>query len=220
MANFFKNWFFSKLPPYFKDNDSYKNALGEGLLERYLRIFGDELDENTHPYIRDFMEIFDVVNCDEKYLPLISSILGYPPAIDGNNATYRKILAYAVAIYKIKGTKRSYEILLNMLGINLTTIEEIMPAKAVTYDLAPYTYDQGDLGDGTESETHYDSECDNCGDFYLHYTLQPGVVMDATLQSYVQNIVCWITPINAKYKGLVADVSAGIFDSTFDNSFD
>lgn len=186
---YFNTWFFKQLPGYFKDNDSFKDSFNEGLLERYLKIPGGELDDEVVPYIKDFLDIIDIVNCDEKFLPLIGSILGYPPAIDGNNNTYRKILSYAVAIYKIKGTKKSFEILFNMLGMDIV-ITELVPKKKITYDMDAVLYD----------ETHlYDSECDHCGIYNIEYTFQPGFgPISPTILIYINNIINWLQPINAK----------------------
>lgn len=210
----FKNWIFAQLPAYFKDNDTYKDTNGKGLLERYLYAHGEEWDEEIIPYLTDFTNIIEPLVCDEKFLPLIGSILGYPPAIDGSNATYRKLLAYAVAIYKIKGTLKSYQILFSMLHMDIE-IDEILPKKKITYDLPPYLYD----------ETHeYDSDCDNCGTYNIRYKFHAGYgPINSDILKYIDNIICWLQPINAKKGTLTEDLAIGltngIFDNTFDNTF-
>lgn len=195
---YFKDWIFNQLPRYHQKTDNYKDAQGNGLLKRYLRSVGDELDEEFIPYMENFIDLIDFMTCDDKYLPLIGGILGYPPSIDGLNSTYRKILAYAVVVYKIKGTFKSYQIVFNLLGINIT-IEEIMPKKKITYDLPVPKYD-------ADPTYIYDSECDRCGIYNLKYKFQAGFgPMTSTILGYIQNIICWLEPINATLGTITED---------------
>src|SRR4051812_29888331 len=119
MAFTFTGWIFKQLPYFYKEQDTYKDFQGKGLLERYLKNFEDEIEENLHPYLRDFVDIFDTINTDAKYLPYISYFLGEPPSANGDITVYRKILAYAVQIAKIKGTAQSYKLLFNLYGLEV-----------------------------------------------------------------------------------------------------
>lgn len=190
MSAFFKDWIFNQFPRYYQMNDTYKDGNGDGLWKRYLRVFGMELDENFVPYIDNFSDLFNILKCDDKFLPLIGAILGYPPSIDGTNETYRKVLAYAVAIYKIKGTANSFQILFNLLGLTINIIEDI-PKKKVTYD-ADFFYDDGNF---------YDSECDNCSGYWIQY--YSDVTLTTEQLAAITNIVNFLNPINAQFLGMV-----------------
>lgn len=205
---FFKDWIFKQLPGDYQNSDPSKNGAGEGVLQRYLQTFGDELDEQFIPFVEDFMECLDLINCDDKYLPYISGILGYPPNINGIPETYRKILAYAIAIYKIKGTKKSYEIAFNLIGLEITFIEEV-PRKKITYDNIPVAiYDE-------EPSRRYDSECDYCSGYTISYTQTgAGVIPIATpietILEWARKIICWLEPINAKFIGFIPPVGTDV----------
>lgn len=194
MATTFKNWFFKQFPGKYQESDPLKNLDGEGLFQRYLQSMGNELDEDFIPYLDDFLKIVDVIQCDDKFLPLLSGILGFPPTINNLPETYRRVLAYAIAIYKIKGTKRSYEMVFNLVGQTIHFFEET-PTREIFYDDFPereYDHD----GDDTDDEV-YDTECQTCSGYYIH--IIPSITPN--IQVYMSNILCWLQPINAKFLG-------------------
>lgn len=196
---FFTNWLFGKLPSYFKDSDTYQNLNGEGLLERYLRNFGQELDEDIYPFIANFLDLFDAAKCDVTLLPHLSFILGIPIGIDNTEATYRKVLKYAVQLYKVKGTVMSYKMLFNLINLDIQLIED-EPQGKVTYDADPlYIYDDP-LGPQL-----YDTGCANCSGYTIAYnafsnplntnTVNPSLLLIA------QSIIPFLQPINATFNG-------------------
>lgn len=193
---YFKDWFFRQFPRYHQVNDTYKNVDGQGILQRYLRVYGDELDQNFVPYIENFLDIIDYIKCEDKFLPLIGSILGYPPSINGLPETYRKILAYCIAIYKVKGNCTSYEILFNIFGMEVE-IEMDTPQKKLTYDPFPnITYDED------PTPYRYDSDCEYCTNYMLKVRNINGSPLDPNLLTKIQSIICWIEPINARLLGI------------------
>lgn len=196
---FFKDWLFGKLPQYFKDNDTYVDLNGEGLLERYLRNYGDELDENIMPFINDFLDLFDAAKCQATLLPHLSFLLGIPITIDDTEATYRKVLKYAIQLYKVKGTEPSYQMLFNFIGLDISVIEDT-PQTPVTYDADPmYIYDE------PTGVRQYDTSCASCSGYTIAYNanldpLNPNSVSPALL-TIAQKIICYLQPINATFKG-------------------
>jgi hypothetical protein len=198
----FKDWFFRQYPDWHQNNDVNKDTNGEGTWQRYLQVVGLELDEEFIPYMENFLDVVDPFKADDKYLPLIAGILGSPPSI-GSNDLYRKVLANAIAIYKVKGTKTSYEIFFNLLGINIS-IYEILPKKKITYDQPGVIYD------ASPSLLKYDSFCDYCTDYWIGYsdaadTTDPWVqnVVSQDKLDQVNNIICFLQPIHAKFKGML-----------------
>jgi hypothetical protein len=201
----FKDWFFQQFPDYIQDSDVNQNALGEGTWQRYLRGYGMELDESFMPYFDNFLDIVDVVKTDDKYLPLVSFILGSPPSPD-TNATYRKILGYIISIYKIKGTKRAYQIFMNLLGVEIDIIED-MPNQKISYDMDGVIYDM------LPTVYKYDSFCDNCSGYYITYTstndtTNPFIynAVPADTLAKIISVLCFLQPINATFKGLIRAV--------------
>lgn len=59
----------NQLPFYFKEADTYKNSNGEGLLERYLQIFGKYLEDDLKPSIESMREYIsvDVFNDNDNF---------------------------------------------------------------------------------------------------------------------------------------------------------
>ena len=202
----FKDWFFRQFPDWHQEYDVNKNSLGEGTFQRYLRIFGLELDEEFIPYLENWLDIIDLQKTDDKYLPLIADILGNPPSV-GDNAVYRNILASFVAIYKVKGTKTSFKLFFNFLGLEAKIIEAT-PAIKITYDMPGVTYDK------EPTMYTYDSFCDNCSGYWIGYhsvndTSDPfvnNVVPQETLDK-LNNIICFLQPINAKLLGMVKTIA-------------
>lgn len=194
----YRDWFFKQFPDYHQANDSFKDGVGEGLLQRYLRIYGLELDEQVIPYIENFTEIIDVALCDAKFLPLIATLLGSPPSFGSEQFFYRKVLAYAIQIYKIKGTKKSYQMFLGILGFTIQIIEET-PKRRIYYDLRNIKYDQA------PDPEIYDSKCDYCSGYWVAYALAANVdaIMPQETLDLITSVLCFLQPINAKFLGLV-----------------
>lgn len=203
MAFLFKDWFFRQFPDYHQVEDSYKDVKGEGLLQRYLRTYGVELDEQFMPYIDNFIDLIDTQLTPNKYLPLLAYILGSPPSPDGDPVLYRKILAYIVSIYKVKGTKRSFELFFNLMGLRINLLEDT-PKKKITYD-------SGAIYDKAIPEI-YDSECDFCSGYYITYastSSNPNTfgTVSSTLLSNAERVVYFLQPINAVFKGWIKGIT-------------
>lgn len=231
MALLFKKWIPDRLPQYIHDNDSYKNAEGRGLLVRYLESFGEELDESFYPYVKNFMDLFDTIKSPERLLGHLSFILGLPPSVDNNFTVYRRVLAYAVQIYKIKGTAKSYELLFGLLGLNIK-IQEESGALAVEYD-------SGFIYDDTKT---YDEDCATCSFYSILYydPNNPLSPVDPEILEKFNTVICFLEPINAKLRGYVRTLyledtfdltiedetigfnvsTGGAFDDGFDDGFD
>jgi phage tail-like protein len=196
----FINYLFSKLPKYFKEQDTYKDQNDQGLLERYLSIFGLELDEQVYPLIQDYLNNVDPLQADSKFLSSIAFNLGNPPDFTQDEHEYRLLLSYAITIFKIKGTAQSYNLLFQLFGLTCTIVEIEAPELI--------RYDDNNLYDNS---VIYDTECDGCTYYSLFYgSVNDDCVpplFDATIsESKVQRIldlIYFIEPINAKLLDLV-----------------
>src|SRR5690606_5043512 len=108
MAFQFKTWLKGLFPEYFWRNDTYLDANNKGFFERYIDSFGDEYANEVYPFIRDVLDILDARITPTKYLPYLSKMMGNLPNT-GNASIQRKLIAYAVRLWMIKGTIPSYE---------------------------------------------------------------------------------------------------------------
>jgi phage tail-like protein len=203
MAFSFLKHLWSKLPDYFHVMDSYREndpeQKGRGLLQRYLLNFEQEYDQDIYPFIRDFVNILDPEITPEKFLPFLAYTLGDPVDVDGTKATYRKILRYAVAIYKIKGTIPSYKLLFNLLGLDVDIIEYEPPVnikfdREFKYDIPGIKYDQFCNVCGEYSVAYHDRG-DDCSTF----TVNP---VSSTLVGLLPKLVAFLQPLDAKLRDI------------------
>lgn len=137
------------LPPYYKDNDTYKDEHGQGILERFIGICGDYFQDDVVKDIDNTMNLIDVDVTDDIYLNYIWEMFGSIPYAYGvlidtrlwetysniadnkdiwikvidalpPRARPRDILKYAIPLYKIRGTLGFYNILLGFYGYSCT----------------------------------------------------------------------------------------------------
>lgn len=193
---FFETWLFSQFPSRYKKLDSYKDANNQGLLERFLKAHGMELDENFIPFIEQLGTILSVKDCDNKFLPLLGSTLGGLPVIDNLPATYRRILGSAIEIYKSKGTVYSFTLLFNILGYECEIVETV-PLRKTTYD-ANFLYDDSNK---------YDQGCERCSDFRIYLrpvdnSLYGSFTITDEITAWALSIVELLKPIDCTYTGV------------------
>lgn len=66
------------LPPIFKNTDTYK-VDGKGILERFLEVCGEYLEEDITPDIENTLDLIDIKNIDPIYLNYLWELLGEIP---------------------------------------------------------------------------------------------------------------------------------------------
>jgi len=198
MNKSFQNYFFGLLPNHFKINDSHKDINNRGLLERYLEIFGLELDEEVIVASENFPRIFNPLETDDKYLNHLAYSLGNPPDLLGDPNTYAKLLNGIVSVYKIKGTIPAYELFFALLGFNVT-VTEIPPAENVTFD----------SGSIFDSGLTFEMGCATCIEYNLTfsgYYDDPDESYLTALSNETINLLSQVAifnePLNAKLKEL------------------
>lgn len=191
---------FSMLPGYFKRGDTYKNGQGEGLLERYVQIYEEDIDQNILPLIENALDNLDPLTAPGKFLTQISYTLGTPPDIFSGSDEYRKVLLYAVSLYKIKGTRKAYEVLFGLLGFTVVLIESGFSDSA--YDVPVEFDDPGIEYDGRGPE----GNCFACSEYQL--ILVGATEVTAQIQEAIDNIIIFNEPINAILAGLTITEAA------------
>ena len=108
---------------YHKEYDSYKDSNQKGLLERFVEVCGEYLDEEVNPLIDNHLKILDFDNCPEEVLvywweyfgsiPYAYQVLNQSSEViePYPNANTRDVLKYAMSLYKIRCTDRFYQVL-------------------------------------------------------------------------------------------------------------
>lgn len=158
----FKDYVFNNLfPDYYHANDTYKDSEGKGILERFIEVCSEYLDTEVMPDIDNFTDIIDIDETPEIFLNYLWEYFGYIPYAYGvltrgepytkenvarwlNNpkgfpkADTRKILKYAISLYKIRCTSNFYTVLGRFYGVRFELYE-------VTSDPSSEVY-EGDVG--------------------------------------------------------------------------
>lgn len=147
----YKDVFKKFFPLYFQEHDSYKNAKGEGLLERLVTVCTEYFDTDVvvnsdNPGLDNFMDIIDFDLTPDIYLNYLWEYLGEIPYAWGvltNGKPYskenlrewlsnpqgypkansRQVLKYAISLYKIRGTNVFYHILGRIYGVEFELID-------------------------------------------------------------------------------------------------
>lgn len=168
----FKETIFSKFfQSFYKDFDTYKNEDGKGILERFIEICSEYLDEQVSPDIENMLDLIDADKTPDTYIHLLWEYFGYIPYAYGllnsgpnynqsdlsnwvsskyPTVDYRALLKYAISLYKIRCTSKFYEILGKFYNINIiiTVPTSHYTGRDVNYDDpkviydSDYTYDQ------------------------------------------------------------------------------
>jgi phage tail-like protein len=201
----FKDFIVSKLPRYFIREDSYKDNEDKGLLERYMALFGENIDDTMASEIEEYLNILDSSICEEKFLNHISDVLGNPPDVFNNEEQYRNLLSYIVSVYKIKGTKRAYELFFSILGFNITITELPLLVPSSNYD------NDADYDSDVTVDLYDQNICQPCS-FYtiaFYYKDNNEEVLEANTLNLLRAAIDFNEPINAKLKSfaLVLNIS-------------
>lgn len=128
-----RGFLFSRLPNYYKDNDTYKDSNNRGILERFLGTLDVELQEELVDQLHQLIDQLDPKTTMNKFLPIMAQTVGNPTNILGTDESLRERILQAISLYKIKGTVRSYQLLFNLLGYRIE-LEEHIPLNSL-YDI-------------------------------------------------------------------------------------
>ncbi len=148
-----------KFPDYFSEHDTNKDVDGKGSFQRYLSIFGLELDDQVIPGLESFIDNMDPSSAVEYLIPNVAFQLGTPDDILGDLDKYRILLISLLEIKRLKGTFRSYRMLFSILGLSCVITEKFLDDNQ--YDDEVKTFD--------DEATIYDN--DMCQATCIHYDI-------------------------------------------------
>lgn len=214
----FKTWLWQRLPVYFIKNDTYKDANNQGLLERFMSVFGSEIDREIIPKIECYLNIIDAQQCETKFLTPLSDSLGNPPDIFQDTEIYRNLLSFVVSVYKIKGTIASYELFFSILGYDIIITEADPPGITSIYD-NPVEYDSGNFYD--------DDNCNPCSNYSILFSDATDGEIQVTQETLekLRSAIYFTEPINANLTSLTAklevsdDMTIDITDEAVEETY-
>lgn len=178
--------------------DPNKNSQGAGTLQRYMEVFGHDIDANVTPLITDMVsKVIDPYTAEDKYIQYMSSFWGYDERnrtlyMGEDPAMQRALVKIMPRLLGIRRSKQALTLLFGMLGMTYVGIEE---------DLVSHGFDSG---------TTLDSDTRRLDSYETDYT-SFGIVLDAPegtiltddLMEIIRSIVAFNMPINARWDYLI-----------------
>lgn len=155
-------------PYYYKENDSYKDKDGKGLLERLVTTCTEYFDTDVvtnpdNPGLDDFINILDIDKTPDIFLNYLWEYLGEIPYAWGiltNGQPYTKenlqkwltsptsypradpriVLKYAISLYKIRGTRLFYSLLGKLYNVRFDLIDHATGGHILEGDFVKATF--------------------------------------------------------------------------------
>lgn len=151
----YKDTVFSLYGSYVAVQDSYKDAEGKGLFERFNEILGQDLDEWVISAIKGLLDEMMVPSTmQEKFVQLLTAQIGFTPVVNISREAKAKLLGMMRTIYDCRGLEKCQSILLSFLGI--TSVEYVVKETYTVRGLdSELTLDSGRLLDSSSSNMYY-----------------------------------------------------------------
>lgn len=171
-----------------KRKDTYKDADGRGIDERYQRTLGKDFDDEVAPFIDGLIDNTLVPETVlEKFIPYLEALMGDVVQVRDEIPYRRKIIRYSTRINQVKGLSQSFEILLKLAGFATVEIEE---------HFGSFGFDSTVKFDDTIRRL--DSGCPPCSDYTLHLT--GTLTITPAVRDIIARIVTFCEPINARLR--------------------
>lgn len=173
----------------YKRSDSYKDINDKGLTERYVETLAESLDDLNDNYIQTLVD--NVLNPDlvpDKFLKYLEFNFGINLYLGVDNR--RRVIKNIAKYYAIKGTQRCYDVLLAVLGMSGTVINN--GSLSVTQFDAGLQFDSGVIFDNEGSA--FDLTCLECISYSIAVTGSASITDD--LKRALYSIALFNEPIN------------------------
>jgi len=167
-------------------DDLYQES-GKGFEQRFQELLAGDLDDHELESLTDFVQNLIVpATMQSDFLLSRQEEKGIAIGLSGQLVVNRRTIQYAHRIFRIRGTKRSYQLLLKLIGVENSDV--IIHPGASGWD------------SGTLDSRRLDSGCSDC----LEYTLTlMGVNQTPELDRAIEKIVEFCEPANAKLRAVV-----------------
>lgn len=183
---FFREYIFKNLfPYYYKYYDTYKDESGSGILERFISVCSEYLDESVMPDVDNIMDILDVDRTSPIFLNYLWEYFGYIPYAYGvltrgepyteanlekwlkedrgyPTADARQVLKYAISLYKIRGTDLFYRVLGRFYDVVFQIVDPTQNNPVILPDSRSVSYNQGFIFDDVASQYDKETDCWEC----------------------------------------------------------
>lgn len=198
---------FSYFGVFDKVNDINKDANDKGTHERFTEIYAGYLDTEILPLIDNLAaNNLDNATVLVKYLPYREYEKGVDFTLYPTEVWRRRVLKNIQRWHEIKGTKRGYKAMFNVLGLTMT-LTEIFGIYG--FD-SPTTFD--------DPVRRFDGRCAPCSSYSI--ALTGYAPMSPALDAAIEAVILFNEPINAiLYSWNYTQITSGSFNNSFSNSF-
>lgn len=189
MAFNLKNIIFSLYPPMDKRKDVNKDANGYGTMERFNRMVADDFDIEILPYLGTILENTLIPETAlQKFFIHIEDSLGVGSISDDFDIR-RRFLMNLIPYLKIKGTKKSYISMFQILGFDSATITE----QFINYSFdSPTTFD--------DIDRTFDMSCYGCSWYSIDLIGTLPTPLTVSQVNSILFIIKFNEPIDTKLK--------------------
>lgn len=151
----YKDTVFSLYGSYVSTQDSYHDAEGKGLFERFNEILGQDLDDEVITAIQGLLdEMIVPATMQEKFIALLMSQIGFTPVMNISREKKTKLLGMLRTLYDRRGLENCQNTLLSFMGI--TSVEHVGKEVYTVRGLdSTLSLDSGRTLDSTKSSTFY-----------------------------------------------------------------
>jgi hypothetical protein len=164
---------------YYKLTDSNKDNQERGTNERLNKALAEDFDETLLPLITQFVvNLVDPMTAKEEMLSYFEGEVGVRPVISDSVYIQRKLLKYASTFDQVATTLEGFEMLFNMMGINVVLTEDLA---FYTLD-SPKQLDDPDRKFDSSLKTRYITEIT----LDLEGTAEPSDELDAFIEAVIK----------------------------------
>lgn len=184
------------------ERDSYKDSQGRGFVQRFVEIFGEDLDEVVIKSIEEYdVYTIDINNADSKFIEYYEDLQGDVKNFGVTESLRRNIVKYIIAIYQIKGTKKSIHQILAIRGFKVLSITEHPPLEYL-YDEPGVNYD--------DPVVMYDKSCDTCSEITIDMERNTPDPLSLEEIEIIYQLIDLVIPINTNIRDVQVNGSSVI----------
>lgn len=165
------------------ENDSYVDADGKGLFERFNELLGQDLDENTVKMVKGLLDNMIVPSTMmERFKPLLLKEVGFTPNLYLSDEGFDRLMSLLQVIYDSRGLQSCYEILFRLIGV-----------KSIIADAKEkYTVQGFDSSEVLDSTRTLDSSSTRT--FYFDFYVEGEAELTDQLVESIMGIIAFNTP--------------------------
>ena len=195
-----RNIIWSFFGTYYQRNDSYKDAQGRGLVQRYQEVLAGEMDVNFYAKLAVMTDRLHVpAEMVPQLIPYREQERGIPAALIEGVPVRRKVLRYLLRLHANRGTVWNYKFLFALMGFDCQIVEYQSTGR----------FDTGVFDDG-----RFDQYASNSGDYDILLSSTPAMKIRTAMYQAILRIIDYNNPIFARVGRILYNGSPIVIDDS------